>query len=352
MPAPLPEEATSLTLPASFTESETSPRGQHVAETMAEDLLTAVAEEGSYNHNTDTQPTLVEEDVEQEAMESFFTAAGDSSDEDVAISAEEIVGDLIDMEMHQEEEEEQVDPIIEVPSFTSRSLPEPLVSGEPPNAMEAATPVASNQPRKSPVSAMQELDDTAEEFSPPNMASDSSPSTSCKASNPEEDAPIDESVKAEAAPFDEVCSTTPEKTKVTFIFPEKEAMSNNEQEPDIVSNLYGGVKGAWMWSKSHIPLANIWMGLTESVANSVLELATGNGLHSMDEKVIRPQLYGLDAKVLNPAIHALVDAVLKSNNSKEQNPLHSILLALLGPPVRFLVGDEDAKLTGETSTEG
>jgi hypothetical protein len=124
-----------------------------------------------------------------------------------------------------------------------------------------------------------------------------------------------------------------------------------DEEPDVASNLYEGAKGVWIWGKLNVPFADVLMGFAESVANSVLEVTTGNNLHKVDEKVIKPHLTVFDAAILNPALRAMVDSILESEQSKEQNPFHSFLLAILRPPVRFLIKvDEEA--TGETSVEG
>jgi hypothetical protein len=349
-----PEEATSLPLPASFTEGEPQPAPvvvededqplSHIAEAMVEELLATVT-------NEEEAPAKDIQQMAENKIEDVFTP-------------EEFVGDLIGMKFSQKNEETEQETVkeeeeeapVETPasivgqtrSTASRSLPDPVFTEDLPVPV-ATTPIAMSQPRTSPVSTLQELDDSSKEAAQATAAN-ASPSNSSKASVPEEDTPVDKS--ALAAPYDEVSPSSPEKTKVTFTLPEKDTKtSEGDDEPDLVSNMYNGVKGAWMWSKSHVPLANLWMGLTESVANSVLEVATGNNLHAMDEKIIQPHITGFDSKILNPAIHALVDAILR-DEGKDPNPLQSILLSILRPPVRFLVHDDGTKMTGETSVEG
>ncbi|KAG7369879.1 hypothetical protein IV203_027625 [Nitzschia inconspicua] len=357
-----PEDAISLPLPVSFTEGEQpvvleakqDEALSHICNAEVEYPLAAAEKEEE--PRAPERPMAAEEDSAETATESIISEATESlKTKDCTISPEKIDGDLIDKEdtKSQGGKEKEEAGTIETRSTVSRSMPDPVDTVEPPIQL-ATIPVAVTQPRTSPISALQELDHTAEEFSPAKATqatdSSSSPSTSNKASTSEEDLPVSEYKLV--APYDEVSPSTTDKTKVTFALPEKESNAKTCDEPDLVTHMYEGVKGAWTWSKSHIPLANIWMGLTESIANSVLEVATGNNLHKMDEKVIQPHLSGLDTNLLNPAIHALVEAVMNSD-SKDKNPLRSILFAILRPPVYFLVhADDGTKLAGERSVEG
>jgi hypothetical protein len=167
---------------------------------------------------------------------------------------------------------------------------------------------------------------------------------------------IDEAVAA--VPYDEI-SDTPEKTNqspsnVKENDTSKDATrSDRPGEPDVASHLYEGAKGAWAWSKCHIPLASLWMGLTESFANSVIQTSLGRNLNEVDQTIIKPHIAGFDSDLLNPAIHAVVEAIMKegdrndvsssgpsSHKTKDSHPynfLRQFIFALLRPPVHFLI---------------
>ncbi|KAL3905531.1 MAG: hypothetical protein SGARI_004415, partial [Bacillariaceae sp.] len=145
-------------------------------------------------------------------------------------------------------------------------------------------------------------------------------------------------IKASPAPYDEVSTSTPEKTeanKEETKTPRKEEKSFAREEPDIALHIYGGVKGAWAWSKSHIPLADMFMGVTETVASTITKATTGNSLKDIDAKIITPRLTGFDDDMLNPVIHATVDAIL--DDKEPQNPLQKLVFAPLRHPVRALI---------------
>jgi hypothetical protein len=139
--------------------------------------------------------------------------------------------------------------------------------------------------------------------------------------------------KASPTPYDEVSTTTPEKTEGTneMFTPKK---NYDGKEPDVSIHVYDGAKGLWAWGKSNVPLAGFFMGFTETVASSIVTAATGTNLRDMDEKIIRPHLTGFDTDVLNPAIHASVDAIL--DDKEPQNPVQKFVFAPLRSPVRAL----------------
>mmetsp|Transcript_1393 Transcript_1393/g.2226 ORF Transcript_1393/g.2226 Transcript_1393/m.2226 type:complete len:400 (+) Transcript_1393:97-1296(+) len=172
-------------------------------------------------------------------------------------------------------------------------------------------------------------------------------------------------VLSNAAPYDEVSATTPEKTKETSpstfaddketLEQKKDSKEKANEEPDVAIHLYEGVKGAWAWGKTHVPLAPLWMGMTESVANAVVQAVVGDDLNEVDKKIIQPHLAGFDSGVLNPAIHATVDAIMEGEEKQvtpsagatshedgaeaphHQNLLQQLLFPLLRPPLRFLI---------------
>lgn len=87
--------------------------------------------------------------------------------------------------------------------------------------------------------------------------------------------------------------------------------SNPVPSVDVASHLYEGVKGVWAWSKCHIPLANVIMGLTEAVASSVTQVTVGGNLQETDKNLIQPHVAQLDNGVLNPVIHAMLGIVFQ-----------------------------------------
>ncbi|KAL3926409.1 MAG: hypothetical protein SGARI_005619, partial [Bacillariaceae sp.] len=131
------------------------------------------------------------------------------------------------------------------------------------------------------------------------------------------------------APYDEVSSSTPEKTEGT---PPKKKYEG--KEPDVCLQVYGGAKGVWAWSKSHVPLAGFVLGVTETITSSIVTAATGTNLRDMDEKFLKPHLVGFDTDVLNPAIHGVVDTIL--DDKEPQNPVQKFVFQPLRPPVRAL----------------
>ena len=145
-------------------------------------------------------------------------------------------------------------------------------------------------------------------------------------------APAKTSIKS-PAPYDEVSTSTPEKTEGTPPKPKYEG-----KEPDVCIQVYDGAKGAWAWSKSHLPLADFVLGVTETITSSIVTAATGTNLRDMDEKVFQPHLAGFDQDVLNPAIHATIDAIL--DETEPRNPVQKFVFSLLRPPVRALCNSQ------------
>jgi hypothetical protein len=133
--------------------------------------------------------------------------------------------------------------------------------------------------------------------------------------------------------------------------------SNNPAPPssmDVASHLYDGIKGVWGWSKDHIPLANIFMGMTEAVASTITRVTLGGNIQETDTNWIKPHLAQLDSGVLNPVLHAILGIVLFHQQNHEKND-HSkknatnkdlddqqrnFLQALLGPFQNIFLGRE------------
>jgi len=119
--------------------------------------------------------------------------------------------------------------------------------------------------------------------------------------------------------------------------------SSESPDIDIASHIYGGTKMAWGWSKDHVPLAGIFLGVTEGVANVVVKRVTnGCNLSEVDHKHIQPHLQNLDHGVLNPVLNNIVDTVidesdkLQKQEPKGKNLLQHALTPLFCPAAGFL----------------
>jgi hypothetical protein len=123
----------------------------------------------------------------------------------------------------------------------------------------------------------------------------------------------------------------------------EESSPYTSTSPDVASHLYEGAKGIWAWSKCHIPLADLFMGLTEVAASSVTQVALGGNLQDMDKNLIQPHLTHLDSSVLNPVIHAVVRTVFHGHPSStdhegmKSNRQHENILHVLFSPFHHII---------------
>jgi hypothetical protein len=314
-----------------------TPQSQQQGQSLLpEDLISTAMNAAAYIAPAMTQSTTDDEDIHEVTTEvasnvldeTFYTTAmGESDDsDDITDDDDKLQGDLIQLE----DDSPSISPALEretssvtTPVATAMS-PSRKSRNRPGNSFWTEAMAAQDTPKvtsRGIVDPSDKLDDVG---TMKEISAQVTPKVAAKKSIV---------AKASPAPYDEVSTTTPEKTEGTneMFTPKK---NYDGKEPDVSIHVYDGAKSLWAWGKSNVPLAGFFMGFTETVASSIVTAATGTNLRDMDEKIIRPHLTGFDTDVLNPAIHASVDAIL--DDKEPQNPVQKFVFAPLRSPVRAL----------------
>ena len=119
--------------------------------------------------------------------------------------------------------------------------------------------------------------------------------------NPESNNNNMASKKSRAAPVVATRVPNPPPKAVVAVKP---APQDQEGHFDVAQTIYGATKDAWAWGKTVAVISNV-LGLTEAVAEKVLDTAVHMSLPAIDQDVVKPNLKKLDDDIVSPVILAI-----------------------------------------------
>lgn len=135
----------------------------------------------------------------------------------------------------------------------------------------------------------------------------------------------------------------------------KPAPQDQEGHFDVAQTIYGATKDAWAWGKTVAVISNV-LGLTEAVAEKVLDTAVHMSLPAIDQDVVKPKLKKLDDDIVSPVILAIwkliEPAVSKADEMVLKPVIDEVLPRVLAPLGLFdnqKKKDLDAKKEDERS---
>lgn len=156
--------------------------------------------------------------------------------------------------------------------------------------------------------------------------------------NPEETSNSNDmaSKKSRAAPViaTRVPVPPPAKEVVATTTVTKPAPQDQEGHFDVAQTIYGATKDAWAWGKTVAVISNV-LGLTEAVAEKVLDTAVHMSLPAIDQDVVTPNLKKLDDEIVSPVILAvwklIEPAVGKADEMVLKPVIDEVLPRVLAP---------------------
>lgn len=85
---------------------------------------------------------------------------------------------------------------------------------------------------------------------------------------------------------------------------------------DVAQNTYGCVKDIWAWGTT-VPVVSNVLGLTETVAAKVLDVAVHMDLPAIDQQFVVPTCKKLDDDIVTPAISAVIGVVMGAHGKAD-----------------------------------
>lgn len=119
----------------------------------------------------------------------------------------------------------------------------------------------------------------------------------------------------------------------------KAAPVKEEPHFDVTQHIYGGIKDVWAWGKT-VPVVEIFLGITETVAAKILDITIHKDLPAIDNDVAKPNLKKLDDQILTPAILA-VWGFIEPAVSKGDEMIVKPVMKEVVPKVLGIVGKKD-----------
>ena len=174
-----------------------------------------------------------------------------------------------------------------------------------------------------------------------NTPSKSKTPTEISFKNPEETTPTTNmaSKKSRAAPV--VATRVPNPPAKAVVAAAASSSSSTKPAPqdaeahyDVAQTIYGATKDAWAWGKTVAVVSNV-LGLTEAVAEKLLDTTVHMTLPAIDQDVVKPNLKKLDDDIVSPVILAvwklIEPAVGKADEMVLKPVIDEVLPRVLAP---------------------
>jgi hypothetical protein len=202
---------------------------------------------------------------------------------------------------------------------STEEIPEPSSSSQPRKIFNIPSPLRKKQTSQSHQSLA-----TSSSYNTAHESAQNTPAVSYFVDSSDEDIdPIIKNREAAISPTNsEIFTTNPEVTMATKKSTMKTAApiakpvvaakpaptpattKSDEPHLDVAQHIYSHIKDIWAWGKT-VPVVEVLLGITESVATKLLEATFKTDLPAIDNKVAQPNLKKLDDQVVTPAILAI-----------------------------------------------
>lgn len=97
----------------------------------------------------------------------------------------------------------------------------------------------------------------------------------------------------------------------------KEEKKYSQHHFGVVQNAYGFTKDAWKWGKN-VPVLSNFLGVTEGVAEGLLEMIVHMDLTAIDQDIFFPNMKKLDDDVITPILRSICEVTLAAQNEERK----------------------------------
>jgi len=160
-------------------------------------------------------------------------------------------------------------------------------------------------------------------------------------SNPEVITMAKKNSKTSAAAIAPTAPAAPAKVVPAKVVPTKAAPVKEEPHFDVTQQIYSQIKDIWAWGKT-VPVVEALLGITESVAATVLGMTFHTTLPAIDADVASPNLKKLDDQVVTPAILAVWGIIGPAVSKGEEMIVQPVMKEVVPKIMGVMKKDPDA----------